>query len=122
MTFVSYERTGDPKTLRGQLRALQVEAAAKLSANAKDTVADGWESWRTPWHYWHGKKSSVGVGAAVSAEAFVWLWCHLIAVKAFPEGVQLWHEGRCGRCGRTLTDPESCARGLGPICAGKGVG
>jgi len=26
--------------------------------------------------------------------------------------------GICGRCGRTLTDEESRARGIGPICAG----
>lgn len=27
--------------------------------------------------------------------------------------------GKCGHCGRTLTDEESRARGIGPICAGK---
>jgi hypothetical protein len=27
--------------------------------------------------------------------------------------------GRCGICHRTLTDPESIARGIGPVCAGK---
>lgn len=27
--------------------------------------------------------------------------------------------GVCGKCGRTLTDPESRAAGIGPICAGK---
>ena len=27
------------------------------------------------------------------------------------------HEGRCGRCGRTLTVPESIDRGIGPDCA-----
>jgi Family of unknown function (DUF6011) len=27
--------------------------------------------------------------------------------------------GSCGRCGLTLTDDDSRARGLGPICAGK---
>jgi uncharacterized protein DUF6011 len=29
------------------------------------------------------------------------------------------HEGRCGRCGRTLTVPESIERGIGPECAEK---
>jgi Family of unknown function (DUF6011) len=29
------------------------------------------------------------------------------------------HEGRCGRCGRTLTVPESIDRGIGPECASK---
>ena len=27
--------------------------------------------------------------------------------------------GKCGVCGRTLTDPESIAAGIGPICAGR---
>lgn len=29
------------------------------------------------------------------------------------------HENHCGRCGRTLTHPESIDRGIGPECAGK---
>ena len=28
--------------------------------------------------------------------------------------------GACGRCGRTLTDEESRAAGIGPVCAQKG--
>lgn len=39
-----------------------------------------------------------------------------------PLGFELHHEGRCGRCGRTLTVPESIATGLGPECATKGRG
>lgn len=31
--------------------------------------------------------------------------------------VQFWHEGRCCRCGRKLTVPESIAMGIGPRCA-----
>lgn len=27
--------------------------------------------------------------------------------------------GKCGKCHRTLTDPDSIAAGIGPICAGK---
>lgn len=29
------------------------------------------------------------------------------------------HTGVCGKCGRTLTDPESIDAGIGPVCAGK---
>jgi hypothetical protein len=36
-----------------------------------------------------------------------------------PEGYSILHSGRCGRCGRDLTTPESLASGLGPICAGR---
>jgi Family of unknown function (DUF6011) len=33
------------------------------------------------------------------------------------------HGGKCGRCGRTLTVPESIDRGIGPECANKmGIG
>jgi hypothetical protein len=35
---------------------------------------------------------------------------------AMPVNVQVWHEGRCGRCGRTLTVPSSIAVGIGPEC------
>ena len=45
----------------------------------------------------------------------------LIAVgtDVFPPLVEFWHEGRCGRCNRRLTDPASIAIGLGPECATK---
>jgi hypothetical protein len=33
-------------------------------------------------------------------------------------GGKVHHEGRCGRCGRTLTVPSSIESGLGPVCAG----
>lgn len=39
--------------------------------------------------------------------------------RHFPSTVEFWHEGRCGRCGRKLTVPESVAAGIGPECAGK---
>jgi len=32
---------------------------------------------------------------------------------------EAYHAGRCARCGRTLTTPESVERGLGPECADK---
>lgn len=32
-------------------------------------------------------------------------------------GFKLHHEGYCGRCGRTLTVPESIESGIGPECA-----
>lgn len=32
---------------------------------------------------------------------------------------EFWHEGRCGRCGRKLTVPESVASGFGPECIGR---
>lgn len=34
-------------------------------------------------------------------------------------GFDLYHEGKCGRCGRSLTVPESIESGIGPDCATK---
>jgi hypothetical protein len=39
-----------------------------------------------------------------------------IAKGALPSGWEFRHEGRCGRCGRTLTVPESIDSGFGPEC------
>ena len=30
--------------------------------------------------------------------------------------VEIWHEGKCLRCGKRLTTPESIERGIGPEC------
>lgn len=35
------------------------------------------------------------------------------------KGYALLEEGRCARCGRTLTEPESLRIGVGPICRGE---
>ena len=33
-----------------------------------------------------------------------------------PSTLNVYHNGKCGRCGRKLTTPESIERGLGPEC------
>ncbi len=64
-----------------------------------------------------GKKSRISQDAP-SAKAFLWVWRHLRDGKATPD-LEIHHEGRCGRCGRRLTVPESIETGLGPECAKK---
>lgn len=67
----------------------------------------------------HGGYRYARVGAdAPSTKAFLWILEHLQAGR-MPSNVEFWHEGRCGRCGRLLTVPESVARGIGPECAGR---
>jgi hypothetical protein len=39
--------------------------------------------------------------------------------RPLPAGYRLIHAGRCGRCARLLTVPESVETGFGPECAGK---
>jgi hypothetical protein len=68
--------------------------------------------------YRHGRKSTVSPEAP-SAKGFAWAWT-FIAKGELPPGCEVWHEGRCGRCGRALTVPESIALGIGPECASGG--
>jgi hypothetical protein len=48
-------------------------------------------------------------------EVFEWVFGQLSDGLDVGE-VEVWHAGMCGRCGRTLTVPESIASGLGPEC------
>ncbi len=65
-------------------------------------------------------RKAVCSNTAPAYVAFSWVFGFL-AVGHMPATVEVWHSGRCGRCGRELTDPESIARGLGPVCAQKGA-
>lgn len=38
------------------------------------------------------------------------------ATHTIPIGYTIQHEGKCGRCGRELTTPESINAGIGPEC------
>ena len=67
--------------------------------------------------YIHGRRSKVGADAN-SVKAIVWTIGQLVKGRK-PATVEIWHEGVCGRCGRTLTVPESIESGIGPVCAGK---
>ena len=52
-----------------------------------------------------------------SVRALRWFLVHL-GTGHMPDSVNFYHAGRCGRCGRELTTPESIERGLGPVCEG----
>lgn len=55
---------------------------------------------------------------SLPVRAFRYMLTNLV-VGVMPHNVEVWHEGRCGRCGRTLTVPESISSGIGPECAKK---
>jgi len=63
------------------------------------------------------KKSTVSADA-VSFQAFNFFWNNLDGGR-MPPSMKIRHEGRCGRCARVLTHPESIDLGLGPDCAEK---
>ena len=52
----------------------------------------------------------------LKAKAFAWFWRVLNGSGNFPAGFEFWHEGRCCRCGKRLTVPESIQGGIGPEC------
>lgn len=92
-------------------------------------------------NYRHGRKSRIGEDAP-SVVAIKWLVGCLSTVRTLAAEnltadlfrkdvigdevlptvrqllkVEIWHEGRCGRCARRLTVPASIVIGIGPECA-----
>lgn len=61
---------------------------------------------------------STMAATATPVRAFDWTWTRLAAGRSI-DGVEVWHEGKCARCGRKLTVPESIETGFGPECAEK---
>lgn len=57
-------------------------------------------------------------GTHPAVKAFEFFWDHLDSNLTLHEGLEFFHAGRCGRCGRTLTVPESVQSGFGPECVG----
>lgn len=55
---------------------------------------------------------------ATCVRGFRFFW-RFIEAGVMPQDMQVRHSGHCGRCGRTLTTPESLDRGIGPECANK---
>jgi hypothetical protein len=93
------------------LGALWVKGNKTAAADFGDHPALGWKQNKQGW----GEDASV---------AFAWIVRNLNGETdgEIFDHAEVYHEGRCGRCGRTLTTPESVATGLGPVCAGRGAG
>ncbi len=68
---------------------------------------------------YHPSPKSKVSRTAPSSLAFRWFVSRLAAGRGPAPVGEFWHEGKCGRCGRKLTVPESIASGLGPECAGR---
>lgn len=62
----------------------------------------------------YSKKSDLSIDSP-EVKGFAFVFYHLIK-KTLPKNVEIWHNGKCGRCGKPLTDPESVARGIGKHC------
>lgn len=55
---------------------------------------------------------------AQSYKAFEWFFRHLMSgdLNNRNKQISFYHEGKCGRCGKALTNPESIESGIGPTC------
>lgn len=66
--------------------------------------------------FFGGAKSRIGnqaPGVVVFDKVFNTMLTHgLLSTQ-----LEIWHEGKCCRCGRTLTVPESIESGIGPECS-----
>ena len=67
----------------------------------------------------HRNRKAFAPEACAAVEWFVRL-VNLDKNDVFNAQAEFWHSGFCARCGRELTDPESIASGLGPVCREKG--
>lgn len=64
--------------------------------------------------YKHGNKSNFSAG--VQSEKVFSYVLNKLKSGSLPEFVEVWHEGKCGKCGRQLTVPSSIDNGIGPEC------
>jgi len=53
---------------------------------------------------------------AMSAKTITWFLNKFIHNQKPYTTVKVFHEGKCGRCGRKLTTPDSVKSGFGPEC------
>jgi hypothetical protein len=67
--------------------------------------------------YKHGRKTRI-TPEAPGVVAFTWLLRNL-QNGTVNDQVEIYHEGKCCRCGRKLTHPESIETGVGPECASR---
>lgn len=64
-------------------------------------------------------KGSKVTEADQALKALRWTLALVWAGRELPAPAAIYHEGRCGRCGKPLTVPESILSGIGPDCAKK---
>ncbi len=92
---------------RNKVRAL-LRAGRKLSDNMA--------------YRFNGACSRYGVAGFISDKLKLtilpWTWDRLVNKGLdLPDVIEVWHEGGCKCCGRTLTVPASIELGMGEICA-----
>ena len=67
--------------------------------------------------YVHSKKSKIS-DSDQSVKVFKYVFNKLIS-GTLQDFIEIWHEGKCGKCNRKLTVPSSIVSGIGPECVKK---
>lgn len=68
------------------------------------------------WEYRHSGKGGISP-AATSVKAFEYIFSRTMKELPLHQDVEIWHNGKCAKCGHKLTVPESIKSGIGPKCA-----
>jgi hypothetical protein len=111
----------------GNRYTYKIELTDKRNPNDADayfvSLLNGPDNWSNYQYIGLIRNGSFGRTAKsrVSADAPSFIgfdYCFAQLSKGTINGFEVWHEGKCGRCGRKLTVPESIATGFGPECAG----
>ena len=68
-----------------------------------------------PMRFFHAKRKRISTEAP-SYKAFAWMFVNMRHEQKLSANVIIYNSGKCAKCGRTLTDPLSIERGLGPEC------
>ena len=68
--------------------------------------------------FFRTKASKISIDAP-SWKAFNYYWSIVRTTGDLPAALIVRHSGKCGHCGRELTEPESIDLGIGPICRAK---
>ena len=65
--------------------------------------------------YRHSPKSKIG-SLSTSNKVIEWFFQNYFKNPNVYTTVKVYHSGKCGKCGKKLTTPESIKSGLGPYC------
>lgn len=67
------------------------------------------------WEYYYSFRTEAVLATATSVAAFKW-FMKLLYSGNYSNNLEIFHQGRCCRCGRELTTPQSILSGIGPRC------
>ena len=108
-----------PKQIEGDNRPRPIWVSLlNGSDNTSDYLFMG-TIWVSLTGYEYRRSAKVTVGMDAPSMLALRYFVSALNIPAQMDRLEVWHEGRCCRCGRKLTVPSSIASGIGPECATK---